>query len=278
MRYRPLGATGLSVSALTLVFPDGELDEAGAYRLACSALEHGVNSFEFAEADATAASAMRQVIGSVGRKLLVLSLRLDASAAGGAGARVREAARASQAEPFDVVMLPRPDPRLAEALRRERFTRMVGVEGDDDTLDLALRTGGVEALAAPYSMRSGWPERNRIKAAVAQGVSVIGRDFHVAEPGGNPNGRRGLARLFRRSADAGPDPYAFLKETPGWTAEQIGLAFALSEPALATVQVRTASLPLVQQLAQAVDRELPPGLSAQIEIARFAALGTPDAG
>jgi hypothetical protein len=63
--------------------------------------------------------------------------------------------------------------------------------------------------------------------------------------------------------------YAFLDRTHGWDAEEICIAYALTEPALATVQIEPASIARLEQLAQIPDREMPPGLAAQIEMARF---------
>ena len=57
----------------------------------------------------------------------------------------------------------------------------------------------------------------------------------------------------------------------------VSVAPAGSTLALATVQVETTSAVLVEQLAQTVERELPAGVAAQIELARFAALSVPDA-
>ena len=65
------------------------------------------------------------------------------------------------------------------------------------------------------------------------------------------------------------DSYAFLDATHNWTAEEICLAYALTEPALATVQLFAPSLDRLERLAETPEREMPPGLSAQIEMARW---------
>ena len=68
---------------------------------------------------------------------------------------------------------------------------------------------------------------------------------------------------------AGCGTYAFLENTPGWKADEICLAYALTEPCLASVQVRPSSLVELERLAAVVERDMPPGLAAQIEMARF---------
>jgi hypothetical protein len=109
-----------------------------------------------------------------------------------------------------------------------------------------------------------------MKRAVQAEMVIIGTDSHPFGRRGSdqPSGPLGLGRLLggRPKMD---DTYAFLGDTPGWTAEEACLAFALTEPALATVQCRTTDPAMLARLAMAVERDLPNGLSAQIEMARF---------
>ena len=81
----------------------------------------------------------------------------------------------------------------------------------------------------------------------------------------------GLRRLFHRPSPQVAHAYDFLHATPGWTAEQLTLAYALTEPALASVVVETADRRNLEVVAAAVERELPSAAAAQIEIARIAA-------
>jgi len=64
-------------------------------------------------------------------------------------------------------------------------------------------------------------------------------------------------------------PYAFLEDSNGWTAEEICLGYALTEPSLTTVQTATQDPDHLHRLALVADRDLPTGISAQIEMARF---------
>jgi hypothetical protein len=68
---------------------------------------------------------------------------------------------------------------------------------------------------------------------------------------------------------AGAGTYAFLNRTRNWTPEEICLAHALTEPSLASVQVSAERVDRIEALAAIPDKELPPGVSAQIEMARF---------
>ena len=86
-------------------------------------------------------------------------------------------------------------------------------------------------------------------------------------------GRRGQARpvLQDPSPLAGAGTYRFLDTTPGWTAEQLCLGYALTEPSLATVQVEVEDPEHLASLAEITERDLPAAVAAQIEMARFSA-------
>jgi hypothetical protein len=75
---------------------------------------------------------------------------------------------------------------------------------------------------------------------------------------------------FKRGSPlAGVGTYAFLERTPGWNVEQLCLGYALTEPSLATVQVRVHDREHLASLAETAERDLPAAISAQIEMARF---------
>ena len=61
--------------------------------------------------------------------------------------------------------------------------------------------------------------------------------------------------------------------TRNWSPEEICLAYALTEPSLATVQIHAERAERLEALAAIPDREMPPGVSAQIEMARFSTAG-----
>ena len=68
----------------------------------------------------------------------------------------------------------------------------------------------------------------------------------------------------------GVGSYRFLHDTKNWTAEEICLAYCLTEPSIATVLVTSDDPEHLAQLAAVPDRDMPPGLAAQVEMARFA--------
>ena len=141
--------------------------------------------------------------------------------------------------------------------------------GDSEGVDALVADGALDVLATGYSLLSGWAERRRIREAVASDMAVLGY-------GAYPREQLGLL-VDRRPKDranplAGIGGYGFLEATKDWTPEQLCLAYALTEPSLATVLVRPQSTDHLEQLAAVADRELPSGLAAQIEMARFSAL------
>ena len=279
MRYRPYTSTGLSISAITLSLAPGA-SAVDAYRLVCTALECGVNSFSFAAGDVGAAEALRQAVVLTGRRVLILMLRLDL-----AGApferQVRSALAVSGCTYLDAVMLDLPEPELLspaelaelDAMRQGRLTARLAMAADGVAADAYMAALDFDLLAIRYNICSGWPERNLLKQAAQRGMTILGHGYHVAGDGVPPTPApvRGLARFMRRPPTASAEVYAFLDYTAGWSSEQITLAYALTEPGLASVMVQPTTPEALEGLAAAVERELPAGVAAQIEIARFAA-------
>jgi aryl-alcohol dehydrogenase-like predicted oxidoreductase len=142
------------------------------------------------------------------------------------------------------------------------------VAGESDAADAHIESGAFEILQAPFNLTSGWRERHRLRAAGANDMSVIGYRWF-------PDALRRLteAQIQAKSPRSRPltatGTYAFLESTYGWRPEEICLAYALTEPSLASVQVRASTPAEIERLAAVVERDLPPGLSAQIEMARF---------
>ena len=279
MRYRPFNSQGLSSSAITLSVPSG-MSPKDADGLVCAALECGVNSFCLAPADASAAAALRGAVAAVGRRVLILVLRLDPEG-GGFERQAGEALQASGASYFDLALV---DPgaaslsaeRLAQlaALRARRTVSMLGVMADGATAPTLLNAMDFDVLAVRYNIASGWAERNLLKTAAARGMTVLGYDHHVG-----PSGPRvapvvrGLSRMFGARATPVQEAYGFLEHCPGWTPQQITLGYALTEPGLASILVEVDDPAVLEGLAEAMERELPAGVAAQIEIARFALVG-----
>jgi aryl-alcohol dehydrogenase-like predicted oxidoreductase len=160
---------------------------------------------------------------------------------------------------------------FARTLKHSRAARQIGISGSGEFLDLALQRGGVDCIVAPYSLTSMGMERVRLKTASERNIPVIARDVCPAElteedkPSLIPKGWfRKKPKISTRS------PYHFLEDTHGWTGEEICLAYALFEPAVTSVQMQADSVERINRLAAVPERELPTGVAAQIEMARFA--------
>jgi aryl-alcohol dehydrogenase-like predicted oxidoreductase len=277
VRYRPFGSEGRSASAVSLTLHAGRKAD-DVFHLVCSALESGVNTFSLPVGDEPSAEAIRRAVAAVGRRVLILMLRLDLEGPK-FDEQVRSALRSSGATAFDAVMVERPGPaalapaRLAEleAIRAARLALRIGVADEAEAAHAKLESGAFDLLALRYNLTSGWAERNVLKAAAQRGLAVVGYGPNIqAEEPDVPPALRGIARLFRRDPVARDEGYRFLRETPDWSAEQICLAFALTEPGLASVLVEVETAKAIEALACVVERELPAGVAAQIEMARFA--------
>jgi aryl-alcohol dehydrogenase-like predicted oxidoreductase len=286
MRYRPFNQAGLAVSALTLTLDEAPLTQAQRMALVFAALEAGVNRFELACFSTDCTTAIRGAIEAAGRKVLVLTLRPP-----------RDAAADNQADPldvqvntcldkigtqyFDAVLIdadkaasPDVAARL-QSLRVERLVGLVGVECGPGGPDVALAQAGYDLVATPFGLRADASLRKRLRAMAERNVILMGYDFDdvaVAGPDAVVSAPKGLSKLFKRAPNApAAGAYAFLHRIPSWTAGEIALAYALTEPSLATIRVKTTDLATLDRLAKAVERELPNGASAQIEMARFSA-------
>jgi aryl-alcohol dehydrogenase-like predicted oxidoreductase len=288
MRYRPFGSAGVAVSAISLRLEDQpRLRGADWRKLIFAALENGINSFEIDGVSPALIEGAAEAFSTVERRLLFIGWRLRghndrALKAQAVHDMIDQALDRTGLGHLDLAMLDDPDKNAfpaetleqLKALRGARLIRLLGVAGAGEKFDAYAASGQFEAVATPFNLASGWVERNRVRAAMSREMAVIGQDYwpdvlreehkHSFLP--KPS-------LWRRRTDPLADVggYDFLRNTPGWTAQQIALAYALTEPSLATVQV-TASLPAeIEALAAMAERDLPTGCAAQIEMARFSA-------
>ncbi|MFT6427826.1 MAG: aryl-alcohol dehydrogenase-like predicted oxidoreductase, partial [Brevundimonas sp.] len=65
--------------------------------------------------------------------------------------------------------------------------------------------------------------------------------------------------------------FGFLYRTHNWTAEAICLSYVLTDPSVSSVIVNPTDTDRLATLAAAPERDMPPGLAAQIEMARVVA-------
>jgi aryl-alcohol dehydrogenase-like predicted oxidoreductase len=288
MRYRSLGRDGTAVSALSLVIPEGPMGRGEAAELIYGALEQGVNCFEFsAGSDAATLKAACEALTVVERNLILVGLRLNHEASG-RGLSLQTLQRALQImlgecrlERLDLLSLEAPEPgdavlpifQAMDKLRDARRLRMLGVVGDGPALDPHIDSGRFDLISMPFTISSGWVERNRLRRAQERDMSIIGSHFMPTNlpPKQENSAARSIKKLVGKVEDPSRQVYDFLYRSPDWTAEQICLAYALTEPSLATIQIHGGKPDYVQAMATIPDREMPNGVPALIEMARFSA-------
>jgi len=288
MRYRPFGSAGVAVSAITLRLEDEpRLRGADWRKLIFAALESGINSFEIDGVSSALIEGAAEAFSTVERRLLFIGWRLRGSLDRALKAQavhdmIDQALDRTGLGHLDLATLDDPDANAfpaetleqLKALRGARLIRLLGVAGAGDKFDAYVASGQFEAMTTPFNLASGWVERNRVRSAVGREMAVIGLDYwpetlreaHRATFLPKPS-------LWRRKTDPLADVggYDFLRNTPGWNAQQICLAYALTEPSLASVQVTANSPAEIEALAAITERDLPTGCAAQIEMARFSA-------
>lgn len=291
MRYRPFGVVGKAVSAVSLLLREsGGMPNAAAWRsYIFAAMECGVNAFELVEGSDVLPGGMAGALEAVERRLLFLAWRpaadrgrmLDAHAL---SASVRTGLQCTGAGYFDLVMLDEralraltPDGRqFLGDLRSAGLALQTGVCGDGADIDGYIAAADFDVLSTPFSITSDSVLRRRIKEASSANMAVVAHDpFPAAlmKPG-EAAARPGLLRRMGGAGGPAPAaPYAFLFETRGWAPDEICLAYTLTEPAFATVQLEPIRLDVLERLAAVTDKDLPTGIAAQIEMARFGAEG-----
>jgi aryl-alcohol dehydrogenase-like predicted oxidoreductase len=254
-------------------------------QLAFTAMENGVNCLEIAAGADVAALGVGEALRSVERRLIFLAWRLRGDPNGHLTAQqiaqsVREGLAKTGAGYFDLLMMdeaayetmaPGALDYLLE-LRRAGHCLQLGVVGDGAAADASIRTGAFDVLATPFSLMSDWQARRRIRDASAANMTLVAYDpFPAAAlsraPTAQPNLRKGL--FAKADPLAGAGTYAFLEATSGWSSEEICIAYALTEPSFATLQLEAFRPDVIERLAAVPDRDLPTGVAAQIEMARF---------
>jgi aryl-alcohol dehydrogenase-like predicted oxidoreductase len=291
MRYRPFANSGAAVSCVSLVLTDQPMRDDDRVKLIYGALEAGINTFELQGRDPAVANAIGDALSAVERRMVFVALRVGWSRDRN-GARIRDLSpegltgviEATLARTrlgrLDVVSIDVGDEEVLpshvipalQASQSAQRVRMLGVAGGDG-VDRYLDSGVFEVLATPYNIQSGWRERNRLKRAGQADMAIIGYGYQPFAPipaqEAKAAGPLGLGRLLGGKKERVDGAYAFLERTPNWSPDEICLGYALTEPALTTIQTDVRSVDLLQKLAAVPERELPTGLAAQIEMARF---------
>ncbi|MGA0546445.1 oxidoreductase [Brevundimonas sp. VNH65] len=299
MRYRPFSITGGAVSDLTFSLAPAILARGpeAAAELIYGALESGINAYRLECADPVLAEVAGAALASVDRKLLNVSLVLGPPD-GGRGPRdfsaegmthaIDRVLRVSRLGWIDIALLDGPDEHelsqsslnALKALRATQRVHCLGVMGDDPVTDVYVSTGAFDVLATPLHVNSPWQVRSRIRAARERDMAVIVHNFFPEEldterkaAAATEGKKKGLFGLSfggsrHRHPLQGAGGFGFLHQTPNWSAEEICLAHVLSDTAVTSALVETTDLKALAALAAVPDRQMPPGLAAQIEMAR----------
>ena len=296
MRYRPLAHLPMAVAAISLKLDDQHPRSVNQWaQLGMAALDLGINCFEVAGHSPALVDGLAQALNTVERRLLYVVWRLgphsmphahakNAFTPAGMDGLIKAALARTGLDYLDLVQLDNPGQQDLSAeglqtlrhLKAEGEVRALGLAGDGEEIDTYISTGAFEVLGLPFNMLSGWRERRRLKAAGERNMSVLGAEpypeamLQVAEAA---KPKRGLMKLLSKPEGVAPEPYSFLHTTKEWTAEEICVAFALTEPGLATVQIEPQDLDHLRELAEVAERDLPAGLPAQIEMSRFTTIG-----
>ena len=281
MRYRPFARSGMAVSALSLSLDgaDGGKKPSDWRDLIHAAFEEGVNAFEIVRPTLALLTGFAEGASVVKRSLIFAALRVDSGV--DAGSLERWVAQVTSRVGIGELNLltadagaTRADGMLA-ALQRLRSSELVhhlAVAGAGDLLAEDIEADHFDAVVTPFSMLSTWRDRNLVRKALERQMGVI-----ACEP--FPPALAGMLEATEEETKPGwfkkPKPlagvgtYAFLAATRGWSAEQLCVAYALTEPAISTVQMPVETRERLTELAAAADRDLPSTVSAQIEMARF---------
>ncbi len=307
MRYRPFGASGGAVSSLTLSLGVDALarGEKPAHELIYSALEAGINTYSLETADPVLAEVLGQALCNVERKLLNVSLKLGAGdgrrgsardfSAEGMTAAIDRCLHVSGLGWFDLAILDEPGEHelpqsslnALKAMRATERVRYLGVSGEGEVMDAYVSTGAFDVLSTPFHVNVHWRIRSRMRAAREQDMAILAYDYFpealnserkaatINRPEPLKKGFFGLGapklQMPKDDPLATVGTFAFLYRTPHWTAEAICLAHAMTDPSVASVLVQATDQDRLAVLAAVPERDMPPGLSAQIEMARVAA-------
>ncbi len=286
MRFRPFGMTGKTVSAVSLALhaTHAHASAEGWRGVIFAGLENGINCFDLADRSAPLAGGVGLALQAVDRRLLFLiwTLRGDSRQALTAQAiadSVRDGLKYSGARYFDVLMLdetafhtltPQAHAYL-EQLRAKRFVLQLGLRGAGEALQTAVADPAFEVLATPYNIASERKARQLLRDASEKDMVTIAYD---AAPGDlivppRPSQTPEVMKRTRQNPLADVGTYAFLHSTQNWSAEELCIAYALIEPALATIQFEITDPAHIALVAATPEREPPSSLGAQIEMARF---------
>lgn len=162
-----------------------------------------------------------------------------------------------------------------EDLKPAGLCKRIGVVGDGDAVDQCLRERKFDVLSTSYDVTANGQGRRRCREAADKEIVVLVRNpipTQLIKDSEIPLTRKATSLFGVKPRDSleGVGTFQFLRTTRDWTPQDICLAFLLTEPTMASVMLETTKPNDFAHLDALSDRDLPSGVPAQIEIARFA--------
>lgn len=311
MHYRPLDPQGNVSSPLAIVFKDG-LKRAQVEAMAIAALEQGLNCFVLDYSSLSLndqipgaldrALGLSDALAHVQRSIVQLIVKIPQNPQVG-WTLVAQLAQDPQIRYLDILSLPTDlyahhleVQRSVHLLRGASHVRLVScyehpldLYSDDYQhrdqrvvqLNALVKSRLIQHMILPFSIVSGWRVRRLITESAQQGVAISVEDsvpeslMTQADADQKATNPGFWSRLFSKaeaSPLSGTGTYAFLHQTPGWSAESLCVSLVLQEPGITNLMTTPRSMAHLNALSQASCQELPLGVQAQFEMAR-ASLG-----
>lgn len=297
MHYRPLGRSGMALSAIGLEIghQSQSLNGRQISAMVVAALECGINCFHILGLDTALLDQVGAALAHIDRSLLYISVAILSPGQDHAiepynlttlREQLKHAIRGTGLQYLDLLMFTDPAHTsisngiwaFLDHLREARLVRAVGLDAasqmNSDHIRDQIIDGRFQVLRTDFSLDTSWDRRHLMSLAVKRGISILGKDY-FPEPYRQehlvvPNLWRRKWFFFRaKEALDGVGTYAFLYRTPGWTAEELCLAYALYQSDLASIHICPTTIKALQALSEVPGRHLPPSVPAQIEMARF---------
>jgi len=295
MRYRPFGRSGQALSSVGLKVSWVGLrrNRQVVERFLTTAIENGINTYHFTSANLEFLKLAAEILSVVDRKVLFISVAAEEETVLDPAhhyqleplrERLKGAVRESGLQWLDLLVfhangferIPDRSWTFIGALRDSGLLKFTGATANADLIKAVVDDGRFNILKTVFDIDTTWNKRHLLDYAISRGMSVFGHDFFPeayrrAEDVVPKAARRGL--FGGRPADpmAGRGTYAFLHQTPGWTAEELCLSYALTQPNLSTLFIDPDSPAHLETLCEVVERAMPTSVPAQIEMARFSA-------
>ena len=165
--------------------------------------------------------------------------------------------------------------RCVEDLKAAGLCKRIGIVGEGEVVDRCLEIGDFDVLSTSCDVTSDGQVRRRLREAANKDIIVIARNpipTDLIRTSQLPLARKAGAFFGLKAKDslAGVGTFQFLHTTPDWSPEDICLAYLLTEPTMSTVMIEASNPEIIANWASVADRELPTGVPAQVEMARFA--------